>query len=387
MGANLQASDEEIKLGLRGVYFDTTQSSFIDGQKGKLLYRGYNIHDLAENSTFEEVIYLLIYGELPTKQALSELEDLLQKNRSVPPDVKQVIRVVKDSHPMDVLRTGVSALSAFDPDVNDNSVEAAIRKGIRLTAQAPTIVAAHHRIRKGLDPVEPRQDLNLAGNFLYMLFDKDPDPGEAKVMDVDFVIHAEHGSNASAFAARVTASCMADLHSAVVSGIATIKGPSHGGAAEDVMLMAEEIGSPENAAAYVRRILESGGKVPGFGHRVYKAEDPRAKYLQESSRALAKNKGQVKWLNILDELIKSMAPLRAKGVYPNVDFFAGSIYHLLGIPEDLFIPIFALGRIPGWTLQCIEQYKETIKNNTLIRPLLKYVGPFDLKYVPIDQRG
>ena len=383
MESKAQTRDVDIKRGLKGVYLDTTEASFIDGQQGKLLYRGYNIHDLAENSTFEEVIYLLLYGKLPTRRELDELEETLCANRTLPPEVIQIIRAVRDSHPMDVLRTGVSALSAFDPDVNDNSVQATIRKGIRLTAQSPTIVAAHLRIRQGLEPVEPRRDLNLAGNFLHMLFAREPDPDEARIMDVDFVLHAEHSSNASAFAARVTSSTLADLHSAVVTGIATLKGPLHGGAAENVMRMAEEIGSPENAEAYVQRVLDSGGKVAGFGHPVYKAEDPRARNLKERSRILGNKKGDPHWFRILSQLEKVMAPYQAKGVYANVDFFAGSIYYLLGIPEDLFIPIFVLGRIPGWTLQCVEQYQ----NNVIIRPLLEYVGPMDLDYVPIDQRS
>ena len=376
--------DVEIRRGLKDVYIDTTESSFVDGQLGKLLYRGYNIHDLAEKSTFEEVIYLLLNGDLPTSAQLDELDATLRSNRQVPEEVIEILRLVKNSIPMDALRTGISALSAFDPEVRDNSAEATFRKGIRLTAQAPTIVAAHHRIRGGLDPISANPELNHAGNFLYMLFGEEPDQETQSVMDVDFILHAEHSSNASSFGARVVASTFSDLHSAVVAGIGVLKGPWHGGAAEGVMQMATEIGQPENAEEYARKLLDSGGRIMGFGHRVYKAEDPRARHLRERSRQLGEKKGQPHWFQILRYLEeKVMVSYRQKGIYVNVDFFAGSIYYLLGIPEDLFIPIFALGRIPGWTLQCVEQYKD----NVLIRPLLDYRGPMDLGYVPIDQRG
>lgn len=374
----------QIERGLKGVYFETTQASFIDGEEGKLLYRGYNIHDLAEKSTFEEVVYLLLYGVLPTEPQLLDFDATLRANRRIPDEIIQVLELVKASHPMDALRTAVSALAAFDPEVNDNSVEATIRKGVRLTAMAPTIVAAHHRIRNGLEPVAPNPDLNHAGNFLYMLFDQFPDEETTSLLDVDFIIHAEHGANASAFGARVAASTLSDLHSAVVTGIGVLKGPWHGGAAEEVMKMALEIGQPENAEDWVRKVLESKGRIMGFGHRVYKVEDARARHLRERSKALGEKMGQPHWFQILNYLEEqAMVPYRAKGIYVNVDFFAGSIYYLLGIPEDLFISIFALGRIPGWTLQCVEQYQD----NILIRPLLQYAGPMNLEYVPIENRN
>ena len=375
--------DIDIKRGLRGVYLDTTEASFVDGEAGKLLYRGYNIHDLAEKSTFEEVTYLLLHGSLPSRRQLDDFDTALRAARPIPKEVVEVLRLVKDSHPMDALRTGVSALSAFDPEVEDNSEEATIRKGLRLTAQAPVIVGAHHRIRNGLEPVPPNANLNHAGNVLYMLSGEEADQETQNLMDVDFILHAEHSSNASAFAARVAASTNSDLHSAVVAGIGTLKGPWHGGAAEEVMKMAMEIGQPEEAENYARKVLDGGGRIMGFGHRVYKAEDPRARHLRERSRVLGEQKGQPHWFQILRYLEeKTMVPYRSRGIYVNVDFFAGSIYFLLAIPEDLFIPIFALGRIPGWTLQCVEQYRD----NILIRPLLDYKGPMDLEYVPIEQR-
>ena len=374
----------EIMKGLKDVYLDTTESSFIDGEVGKLLYRGYDIHDLAEKSTFEEVIYLLLNAKLPNKQELAEFDALLRANRRIPDQVIQVLDLVKDSHPMDALRTGISALSAFDPEVTDNSPEATLRKGIRMTAMGPTIVAAHHRLRQGLEPVAPNPDLSHAGNFLYMLFNAVPDEETTKLLDVDFILHAEHGANASSFGARVTASTISDLHSAVVTGVGVLKGPAHGGAAEEVMKMALDIGHPENAAEYCRNILDNGGRIMGFGHRVYRAEDPRARHLRERSRDLSEKMGQPQWFQILTYVEEvAMVPYRSRGIFVNVDFFAGSIYYLLGIPDDLFISIFALGRIPGWTLQCIEQFAD----NILIRPLLEYTGEMDLEYVPLEQRG
>jgi 2-methylcitrate synthase len=375
-------SGVDIKRGLKDVYFATSEASFIDGAIGKLLYRGYNIDDMARNATFEETVYLLLYGKLPTTKELSDFDAQLRANRSLPREVLQIIDLVKASHPMDVLRTAISALSAFDPETADNSKEATLRKGLRLTAQAPTIVAAHDRIRQGKTAMDPNPQLSHAENFLYMLFGKEPDPEEAKLIDLDFVLHAEHGSNASAFAARVTASTLADLHCAVTSGVATLKGPWHGGAAEAVMKMALEIGTPERASDYARGLLESGGRIMGFGHRVYHAEDPRARHMRDRSKWLAERKGEPRWYQILAELETAMQPYAAKGICVNVDFYAGSVYYLLGVAEDLFIPIFAMGRIPGWTLQVMEQFAD----NILIRPLTEYVGPMDVPYVPITDR-
>lgn len=378
------ATDEkvEIKRGLRDVYIDRSTSSFIDGNIGKLLYRGYNIDDLAENSTFEETIYLVMYGSLPTQSQLDDFDAELKANRELPEDVLKIIELTKNSHPMDVLRTAISALAAFDPDVEDNSTEATLRKGLRLTAKAPTIVAAHARIRDGKDPVAPDSSLNQAGNFLQMLFDEKPDPQDSKLIDKDFILHAEHGLNASSFGARVAASTIADLHSAVTTGVAVLKGPSHGGAAEEVMKMALDIGNEENAEPYVRKLLDGGGRVMGFGHRVYKATDPRSFHLKDDAKDLGERKGQPKWFSILEAVSKVMEPYSRRGICQNVDFFSGAIYYLLGIPDDLFISIFAMGRIPGWTAQVVEQYE----NNILLRPRLQYTGPMDVEYVPIDQR-
>ena len=378
-------SDGEVELhrGLREIYIDRTQSSFIDGQVGKLLYRGYNIDDLAQHSNFEETIYLVLHGDLPTKSQLEAFDAGLRSQRALPDEVIEIIRLTKTAHPMDVLRTAISALSAFDPDVADNSTEANIRKGVRLTAQAPTIVAAHARLRDGKEPVAPDSGLNHAANFLYMLYGQRADPLDADLIDKDFVLHAEHGVNASSFGARIAASTVADLHSAVTTGVAILKGPAHGGAAEEVMKMALEIGSEENAEAYVKDLIGKGGRVMGFGHRVYRAVDPRSLHLMDDSKALGQRKGEPKWFDILQKVIEVMQPYARRGICQNVDFFSGAIYYLLDIPDDLFISIFAMGRIPGWTAQVVEQ----MENNILLRPRLLYVGPMDLEYVPIEDRG
>ena len=372
----------ELKRGLRDVHIDTTRSSFIDGKLGKLLYRGYSIDDLAKYSTFEETAYLLLYGALPTASQLATFDTELKANRQLPDEVIQLIRLTKDAHPMDVLRTAVSALAAFDPEVADNSPEATLRKGIRLTSQAPNIVAAHARIRGGAEPLSPDPSLSHAANFLYMLFGQEPDSQDARLLDKDFVLHAEHGVNASAFGARVAASTQADLHCAVTTGIAVLKGPSHGGAAEEVMKMALDIGSEENAAAYVKDLLSRRGRVMGFGHRVYRAVDPRSVHLRADAKALGERKGQPKWFSILQAVATAMEPYSRKGICQNVDYFSGAIYYLMGIPDDIFISVFAMGRIPGWTVQVMEQFE----NNILLRPRLLYVGSMDLEYIPIDRR-
>jgi len=374
---------DALAKGLRNVLMDETRASFIDGEQGILLYRGYSIHDLAVNCSFEEVGYLLLYGALPNKSDLEAFDARLRAARTLPDPVIEIIRIVAKCHPMDVLRTAVSALASFDPDVTDESPDAVLRKSERLTAQVPSIVAAHHRIRNGLDPIAPRDDLNHAASFLYLLDGKEPPAEAVEAMNIDFILHAEHGANASSFAARVTASTLSDLHSDIASAVGTLKGPLHGGAAEAVMKMALEIGEPERAAEYVKeRQRNRENRIMGFGHRVYKVEDPRARHMREKSRALSERMGQAKWYQILEAVVESMSRYQRHGIYVNVDFYAGSVYYLLGIPEDLFVPIFAIGRVPGWCASVIEQ----LEDNILIRPLLRYEGPMDLKYVPIDQR-
>jgi citrate synthase len=283
---------------------------------------------------------------------------------------------------MDVLRTAVSALAAYDPDVADNSPDANVRKGIRLTSQVPMIVAAHEHIRNGRKPVAPDATLGHAANFLYMLKGTKPSADAARLMDIDMILHAEHGSNASAFTARVVAGTEANLHAAMTAAIAALSGPAHGGAAENVMKMAQEIGEPAKAAEYVKAKRANREAVMGFGHRVYKAEDPRARHMRAGVEKLSIEMGEPKWYQILAALVEAMKPYARHGVNVNVDFYAGVVYYLNGIPADLFVPIFAVGRIPGWTVQVLEQ----MESNILIRPLTVYNGPAPRGYVALDQR-
>jgi citrate synthase len=373
----------EIHRGLKGVYFERSATTFIDGKAGDLRYRGYSIHDLAQQSTFEETAFLLLHGELPSARELAAFDQTLKQARQLPPQILSIIETVKSAHPMDVLRTAVSALAAFETDVHDNSIEATRSKGTRLTAQVPMIVAAHAAMRKG--PVVPAADPDLshAANFLWMLTGRKPSTSSAQLMDRDLILHAEHGSNASAFAARVVIGTEADLHAAITSAIAALSGPAHGGAAEDVMRMAQEIGEPEKAAAYVKAKRAAGEAVTGFGHRVYRTEDPRARHMREGVQELSKEMGEPKWYAILEAVVAAMKPYSRFGVNVNVDFYSGVIYYLNGIDPDLFVPIFAVGRVPGWTVQCIEQ----LQNNILIRPLTLYDGPPPRPYIPLAARA
>ena len=380
--ATEQTDEAQIHRGLTGVYLDRTHTTFIDGRAGELRYRGYSIHDLAEHSTFEETSYLLLHGELPSRAQLDAFDAELKAARPLPQPVLDVIAGVQDAHPMDVLRTAVSALAAFDDEVADNSAEATLRKGVRLTAQVATAVTAHHHLRHGRDPVAPSDALDHAANFLFMLSGEEPSADAAALMDTDMVLHADHGSNASAFTARVVAGTQANLHAAVVAGIAALSGPAHGGAAENVMRMAQEIGEPERAAEYVQAKRAAREPVMGFGHRVYRAEDPRARHMREGVRRLSQEMGQPQWYLILEAVVEAMQPYARRGVNVNVDFYAGVVYYLHGIPEDLFVPIFAIGRVPGWTVQVLEQFA----HNILIRPLLRYEGPEERAYVPIGER-
>ena len=377
-------SQDSVKIhrGLVGVYFDRTKTTYINGKEGILEYCGYNIHDLAENSTFEETAYLLLNGKLPNQSELDQFNTDLINSRSISPKIIDIIRSIKDAHPMDVLRTSVSALSTFDEDAADKSYEATMRKGIRLTSQVPTIVMAHNAIRNDKEPIQPSKSLSHAANFLYMLDGQTPSESSAKLMDKDFIVHADHGSNASAFAARVCAGTQADLHSAITTGISVLSGPSHGGAAENVMKMVKDVGSPDKAKDYVTNLLKNKKRVMGFGHRVYKSQDPRAGHLREGVEKLSHEKGEPEWYEILVAVMDAMKPYQRRGINVNVDFFAGVIYHLLGIPTDLFVPIFAVGRIPGWTIQVLEQYE----HNILLRPLLEYTGEHQQEYIPIEER-
>ena len=372
----------KIQRGLKGVYFDRSPCTFIDGKAGELRYRGYSIHDLAEHSSFEETAWLLLHGELPTAKQLAEFNAELKAARQLPPVVLDIVRTIKSAHPMDVLRTAVSALAAFDLETADNSRDATLRKGVRLTSQVPMIVAAHSRIRAGQEPVAPDASLNHAANFLWMLKGEKPGKDASQLIDRDLILHAEHGSNASSFTARVVIGTEANLHAAITAAIAALSGPAHGGAAEDVMKMAEEIGDPSGAAAYVGEKRKAGIAVTGFGHRVYRAEDPRARHMRVGVERLSKEMGEPKWFEILQAVVKAMAPYARHGVNVNVDFYSGVVYHLLGVKRDLFVPVFAVGRVPGWVVQVLEQ----LDNNILLRPLTLYNGPAARDYLPIDKR-
>jgi citrate synthase len=378
----VSGNNSSVNSGLEGVVAAVTQTSLVDGKKGRLVYRGYDIDDLADHSTYEEVAYLVWYGDLPSRRELSELEHSLAIQRELPKEIERLIgEAPSTAHPMDLLRTAVSALGMFDPDARDNSPEANLRKAIRLTAQVPTIVAFFERSRSGLELVHPKQSGNLAENFLYMLFGKDPDPEIARILDVCLILHTEHGLNASTFSARVTASTLSDMHSAITSAIGTLKGPLHGGANERVMETLLEIDDVAKARDMVNEMLANKERIMGFGHRVYRTEDPRATILRRHAEALGKRTGQSKWYDISREVEKTMREDKPD-LYPNVDFYSASVYYMMGIPIDQFTPLFAISRMAGWTAQLLEQYA----NNRLIRPESEYTGPPSLKYVRIDQR-
>ena len=376
------SADVKINRGLKGIYFERSGVSHIDGAKGELSYRGYSIHDLATRSTFEEVCYLLIFGDLPSAIELADFDARLKTARSLPPAIYDIIGSTKAGHPMDVLRTAVSALAALEPQSQNVGEDAFIENGIRLTAQVPMIIAAHEHIRNGRAPVPADPSLSHAANWLYMLKGELPSEDAARLADVDFILHAEHGANASAFAARVTVGTEANLHGAMVTALATLAGPAHGGAAEDVMKMVQEIGTPDKAAAYVKAKRAAREAVTGFGHRVYRAEDPRARHMREGVRKLGEEMGAPVWYEILQGVVEAMKPYSRHGLNVNVDFYSGVIYQLHGIPMDLYVPIFAIGRMPGWVIQCIEQQR----GNILIRPLTLYNGPELRDYVDMSDR-
>jgi citrate synthase len=377
-----QAKSDIKPSGLEGVVATSSSICFIDGEIGRLVFRGYEIGDLVENCTFEETAYLLWNGDLPTKAQLTDLTRQINSQAALPAHVIKILEALpRNTQPMDALRTACSALSSDDVDLTSNTPEANLRKAVRMTAQFPTIVAAFHRLRSGQKPIAPDATLGIAGNFLYMLTGKKPHDTVVRAMDAALVVHAEHGLNASTFACRVTAATLADLHAAVTAAIAALKGPLHGGANQDVMEMLLEAGDADKLEANVRKNIEAGGKIPGFGHRVYKVYDPRATFLSKISKELGAAAGNSKWYEMSERLIGVVKELKPK-INPNVDFFSASSYYTMGIPLDLFTCIFAIARVVGWTAHAMEQHV----NNRLIRPGEEYIGPFDRKVVPIDQR-
>jgi citrate synthase len=371
------------KEGLEDVVVSTSEICFIDGREGRLLYRGYDVDELVQQSSFEETVYLLWHGALPSRKELEAHTKLLSATatRRLPPKLVTMLRQLpRKTTPMEVLRTGVSALSAFDPDAGDNSRDATVRKAIRITAQMPTLVAAWERVRTGKTPVAPNPRLNLAANFLYMLTGKKPTDLAAKTFDVALIMHADHEFNASTFAARVTAATLSDLHSAAVSGIGALKGPLHGGANEQVMRVVEEIRTPERAEPWIRKALADKVRIMGFGHRVYRVEDPRAKHLRRLATELGRQAGRPQYVEILNTVARVVGEV--KKIFPNVDLYSGAAYAAMGIPTDQFTPIFAMSRVAGWAAHVLEQHA----HNRLIRPRAEYTGPARQAYVPLDRR-
>ena len=369
--------------GLEGIVATNSSICYIDGERGILAYRGIDIHELAEHSTFEETCYLLWFGGLPNRSELKELHERLAQERQLDPAILELLRKApKTALPMDVLRTAVSALAFYDADEKKNDHDANVRKAIRLTSQIAMIVAAYDRIRKGKLPVEADRSLSHAANFLLQLNGVKPTPTAERALDIALILHADHELNASTFAARVTAATLSDMHSAITSAIGALKGPLHGGANEAVFRILETIEREKvDPVVYVRNMLLQKKKIPGFGHRVYQTEDPRATHLRAMSRDLCKSSGQPQWYE-MSEKIESFVKA-GKKLNANVDFYSASTYHVLGIDEDLFTPVFAVSRISGWAAHVIEQ----LDDNRLIRPRAEYLGPeYPNHYLPMDKR-
>ena len=367
--------------GLRGVAAASSSVSDVDGERGELIYQGYNIHDLAQHSTFEEVVFLLWHKRLPRQAELEELRQSLAAAYALPAEIVTLMRnFPREADPIDGLRTAVSALEFYDGMARDLSPAASLKTAIKLTAQFPALVATGERLRRGLDPVEPNPHHNIATNFLHLLRGELPSPEEARIFDVCLILHADHELNASTFSARVIAGTLATIYAGVTGAIAALSGPLHGGANTAVMKTLLEIGTVENVEPFIKQALAAKRKIMGFGHAVYKTEDPRATHLRQFSKVMGERAGDTKWYEMplkVEEVMK-----REKGLNANVDFFSASAYYSMGIPLDLYTPIFAVSRISGWTAHILEQYSE----NRLIRPRADYVGARGLAYVSLDAR-
>jgi citrate synthase len=375
----------EFKPGLEGVPATLSSISYVDGQKGILEYRGISIEQLANYSTFLETSYLLIWGKLPTKDELAEFEHEIRYHRRIKYRIRDMMKCFPETgHPMDALQTSAAALGLFYSRRALDNPQYIREAVVRLVAKIPTMVAAFQLMRKGNDPVQPRDDLDYSANFLYMLSEKEPDPLAASVFDVCLTLHAEHTINASTFSAMVTASTLTDPYAVIASAVGTLAGPLHGGANEEVLVMLEEIGAPENVAPYVDSLIAQKSKIMGFGHRVYKVKDPRATILQQLAEKLFEKFGHDQYYEIALELERVVADrLGGKGIYPNVDFYSGLVYRKLGIPSDLFTPIFAIARVSGW----LAHWKEQLTKNRIFRPTQIYTGSHNETYVPIDERN
>ncbi len=367
--------------GLEGVTAGISTISDVIAAENRLIYRGYDIRDLAEHCEFEEVAHLILLGKLPNARELDAFKSQLYAHRELPPEVYRTLRALpQGGNPMAALQVGVAVLGMLDPKANDNSHEANLQKAIRLSASMPTLVANAYRILQGQEPIAPNSSLNMASNFLYMLFGREPEPLHAKVMNITFILYAEHGYNASTFTAHVIASTLADMYSAVVGAIGALRGPLHGGANEAAMEAILEIGTPERAEPWLMEKLAQKARIMGFGHREYKTGDTRAVILKQYVRQMAELAGRMDLYEIQETMERVM--LREKNLHPNVDFPAAVVYYLMGIPIPLYTPIFAAARIVGWTAHVIEQHDE----NRLIRPRSDYVGPRDLVFKPLSER-
>ncbi|MDY7023134.1 MAG: citrate synthase [Cyanobacteriota bacterium] len=375
----------EYKPGLEGVPATLSSISYVDGQKGILEYRGIRVEELAQKSSFLEVAYLLIWGKLPTEEELRDFEHDIRYHRRIKYRIRDMMKCFPETgHPMDALQTSAAALGLFYSRRALDNPQYIREAVVRLLAKIPTMVAAFQLMRKGNDPVQPRDDLDYSANFLYMLSEREPSPLAAKVFDVCLSLHAEHTINASTFSAMVTASTLTDPYAVVASAVGTLAGPLHGGANEEVLFMLEDIGSVENVRPYLNGLLERKAKIMGFGHRVYKVKDPRATILQKLAEELFEEFGYDKYYEIALELEKAVhEKLGHKGIYPNVDFYSGLVYSKLGIPTDLFTPIFAIARVAGW----LAHWKEQIGKNRIYRPTQIYTGSHSEPYIPIDERA
>jgi citrate synthase len=380
----MSTAEAKSKGGLEDVVATASAICYLDGQRGVLAYCGFDIHDLAQKASFEEVCYLLWHRRLPTRAELGDLQTALATARVLPEPIIRLLRTLPPSNGMDVLRTATSALAHYDPDADDASAAASYRKAVRLTGQLSTLVATLGRLNAGGGPIQPDPALGQAANFLYTLTGTRPGPTAVRAFDIALTLHADHELNASTFGARVTAATLSDVHSAIVAGIGALKGPLHGGANADVMKLLLELGqdaSQERVESTIRGKLARKEKIPGFGHRVYKTEDPRATHLRRMSKELGEKSGNPRWFAISQQIEALVS--KEKGLYANVDFYSASTYHTLGIPIDLFTPIFAVSRVSGWTAHVLEQYA----NNRLIRPRADYIGPpHPQAWVPLEQR-
>ncbi len=379
--AEKEPPSQSVGLGMADITICESEICFIDGEQGRLVYRGYDAIELAKQSTFEEVAYLLWYGALPRPTEFKAFLAGFTGSMDLPVETVMILRMFpKAATPMEVIRTVVSSLGHWDPDSGNTGLDASLRKAQRLALRIPLLIAAHQRLREGKEPVKPIPGHGIAYNFLYALFGVEPDPLAEKAFDAALILHADHELNASTFSARVTASTMADIYSSVTSAIGTLKGPLHGGANMEIMLMLREIGETDRVKAYIENKLASKEKIPGFGHRVYRCEDPRVEVLRNYARILSEKAGDTTSFDITQEVQKVVGE-QAK-VFPNVDLYTASLYNAIGLPMELFTPIFAISRTVGWTSHILEQWS----NNKLIRPRAEYIGPKSYCYIPIKER-